>query len=121
MNGCPAPECHEQLQGLKRAIYGEDGKSGILGCLKDKVPKKWIWAILGVSLIPSISFTASIWYKTQASDLLYAPKTAVAELTNRVSLLEYKDQELRAILQRIEENQIEMQKDIKKLLEERSR
>ena len=121
MTGCPSPECHEQLQEVRRAIYGEDGKGGILTCLKDKVPKKWLWTALGISLIPSISFTASVWYKTQASDLMYAPKTAVTELASKVNLLEYKDQELRAILQRIEENQIEMQKDIKKLLEERSR
>ena len=119
--GCPAPECHEQLQGLKKAIYGEDGKSGIVGCLKDKVPKKWLWTALGISLIPSISFTASVYYKTRASDLMYAAKPVVAELTNRINLLEYKDQELRAILHRIEESQLEMQKDIKKLLQERSR
>jgi len=115
--GCPSPECHEQLQEVRRAIYGEDGKGGILTCLKDKVPKKWIWGILAVAVVPATSFTASIYYKTRASDLMYAAKPVVADLTNRVSLLEYKDQEIRAILQRIEQNQLEMQKDIKKLLE----
>lgn len=100
---CPAPDCHEQLR----------------LCLKDKVPKKWLWTALGISLIPSISFTASVWYKTQASALLYAPKAAVADLTNKINLLEYKDQELRATLHRIEKNQLEIQKDIKKLLNER--
>ena len=117
MTGCPSPECHEQLQEVRRAIYGEDGKGGILACLKDKVPKKWIWGILAIAIVPATSFTASVYYKTQASDLMYAAKPVVADLTSRVSLLEYKDQEIRAILQRIEQNQLEMQKDIKKLLE----
>jgi len=120
-NGCPAPECHEQLVGIKRTLYGENGKGGVVGCLKDKVPKKWVWALLAISIVPAGSFTASVYYKTRASDLMYASKPVVAELSSRIGLLEYKDQEIRSILKRIEINQREMQQDIKKLLEERNR
>ena len=56
MNDCPNPECKKNLEndlaGMRKTLYGPDGKSGITGCMQRKVSWRHLGA--GASIIVMI-------------------------------------------------------------------
>lgn len=58
MSECPHPECKERLNkhitDTERTFFGRDKQSGVIGCLKAKMPKSWIWkfvTVFGIAII----------------------------------------------------------------------
>jgi len=45
---CPSPECKKNLEGMRKTLYGPDGKSGITSCIQRKVSWKQLAAIAAV-------------------------------------------------------------------------
>ena len=101
MGQCPAPKCHEALK----------------LCLKDKVPKRWLWWILLAFGVPAAGFATSTWYSARSADLKFATIARVSEQQARISVLEARMEEMVYTLGRIERNQEELRLDVKTLLQ----
>lgn len=87
MNGqCPSKECHEKMDGHHRTLYGEDGRSGLVGEVKYKVDKtclsKYIpkpnmtlfCLMISAILIPAIITGIKVWKGSEVSDYIYLKK-----------------------------------------------
>jgi len=48
---CPSPECHKNLEGLRKTLYGPDGKSGVAACVQHKVSWKQMGAIASLLIM----------------------------------------------------------------------
>lgn len=55
---CPSPECHKNLEGVRKTLYGPDGKSGVAACVQRKVSWKQLGAIasLLIMIIVSVNY-----------------------------------------------------------------
>lgn len=45
---CPSSECQKNMEGMRKTLYGPDGKSGITACLQHKVSWKQLGSIATV-------------------------------------------------------------------------
>ena len=116
MGECPNPECHENVEGIRKALFGESGTSGIVGCLRDKMPKKWLWIAILVFGIPLLSVGVKLWADNASNDLKFAKVEEVKQHGSEIEVLKSKYDNVAVILQELKANQCEMRKDIKKLL-----
>jgi len=98
---CPAPDCHEAIK----------------LCLKDKVPKKWLWWIITAFGLPALGFGGSTWYMARSADLKFMTVRGAADQEARIMVLENKVNDICTALGRIEKNQEEFRGDIKVLLQ----
>lgn len=46
MNQCPNAECHKNLEGVRKTLYGEDGAGGIVRCVANKISRNSAIAFL---------------------------------------------------------------------------
>jgi len=51
MTECPSPECHRNLEGVRKTLYGPDGKSGVAACVQRKVSWKQMGAIASLLIM----------------------------------------------------------------------
>ncbi len=116
MGECPNPECHENVEGMKRALFGESGTSGIVGCLRGKMPKKWLWVAILVFGIPLLSVGVKLWADNASNDLKFAKVEEVKQNETQIEVLKSQYCNIEATLSEIKKSQREMRKDIKKLL-----
>ena len=113
---CPDPECHKRLEGMASTLYGSDGTGGVVGCLKEKVPKKWIWIIVLAFGLPALAFGANLWHKSNSRELEFAQKEVVNDHEVRLRVQENRYEEIIETMKQLKRNQEEMRKDIRKLL-----
>ena len=118
MSGCPDKECQASLHKIEEALYGKDGTGGIVRCVANKMPKKWLYVIIGVVAIPVISIGAKLWSANQSNMVRFAEKEALAEQCVRVARLESNYNMLYESIKELKTNQCEMRKDIKDILKE---
>jgi len=52
---CPSPECHKNMEGMRKTLYGPDGKSGLTACMQRKVSWKQLGFILPVFLTLTVA------------------------------------------------------------------
>ena len=98
---CPAPDCHEAIK----------------LCLKDKVPKKWLWWIITAFGLPAAGFATTTWYSARSADLKFTTVKQSSEQEARIRVLENRISQMGEALIRIERNQEEFRHDIKTLLQ----
>ena len=73
--GCPNAQCKEELQkdieGHQKTLYGKDGMSGLVACVKKNVPKSWLWK--GISGFGVLLLLAgySLFARVQAGEILH--------------------------------------------------
>lgn len=118
MTNCPDPECQSTLHKIEEALYGKDGTGGLVRCVANKVPKKWLYIIIGVIAIPSISTGVKLWSDNQSAGMRFADKQAVAAQNERVAKLESSYTLLYEAIKELKANQYEMRRDIKNILKE---
>jgi len=118
---CPSPECRKNVEGMRRTLFGRDGAGGVVGCMKEKVPKRWLWWIILAFGLPAASFAATTWYKAKSAELRFATVRVTTDHEARIRVLESRTAEISQVLKRIEDNQGEFRSDIKKLLERTAR
>lgn len=54
---CPNPECHKNLEGMRKTLYGPDGKSGLTACIQRKVSWKQLGSIATVLIMILVGMT----------------------------------------------------------------
>jgi len=113
LSSCPDKECQANLHKINDALFGKEGTGGIVKCLNNKVPKKWLYVILGFIAIPLITFGAKIYSKNQAFEVRFAEKTALAEQAEKVAKLEIGLQNIQKAIDEIKISQKELRKDLK--------
>ena len=118
VTNCPDPECQSTLHKIEEALYGKDGTGGLVRCVANKVPKKWLYAILGAIAIPVISIGAKIWSDNQSAIMRFADKQAIAAQNERIVKLESSYAMLYDAIKELKDNQYEMRRDIKNILKE---
>ena len=53
---CPSEECHNNLEGVRRTLYGNDGKGGLVACVSKKISTNLAIAFLTFALTFSGGF-----------------------------------------------------------------
>ncbi len=53
---CPDKECHKRGDGHHTALFGEDGRGGVVGCLTKKISWKAALSFFGILLMFSGAF-----------------------------------------------------------------
>jgi len=53
---CPDIECHKRSDGHHTALFGEDGRGGVVGCLAKKISWKTAFGFFGFLLLFSGGF-----------------------------------------------------------------
>ena len=101
MTACKTPECHEEIK----------------LCVKEKVPKSWIWKGLTAFLIPALAFSGVIWAKLESNDVKFAEKAVVAKNRTDINVAKSQINSINDQLKRLESGQLEIRKDIKILLQ----
>jgi hypothetical protein len=73
---CADPVCNDRVNRIHREVFGTENRAPLRDCVKDKVPKRWLWLTLIVLGIPLASISIGVWADQRAGDLKYAPKDA---------------------------------------------
>jgi len=119
-NTCPNPDCHANVEEMRKTLYGETGTGGVVGCLKDKIPKKWIFYFIATFGIPLFSIGVKLWADNQSNALKYATRRSLALHETRLQILEERYSQIIKKLNKLETLSDETRKDIKRLLERSS-
>jgi hypothetical protein len=88
MADCPSEECHNSVDGMRRTLYGMDGKSGLVKCLDKFVKTRTVWVFFIVLGLPLIVTGLKVWSGQESDQYRYASKEAISDLDKRISLLE---------------------------------
>ena len=87
------PECKvrfddqgNDIDGIKRSIFGDDGLHGMLGCLKEKVSKKNVMKIsIGMASILAIFVIAGMTSWGDAKEKISGNKTSICVLQKELT------------------------------------
>ena len=115
MAECPNPECRQNVEGLRHTVYGKDGMHGLVACIKDKVPKKWLWTGFTVLGLPLFITGIKVWSGQESDALRYAPLGRVVELERRQDIADERYTYICDALKKIEAAQEEMRHELRGL------
>ena len=110
---CPNEECHSNVEGMRKTLFGPDGLSGVAACVKNAVPKKWLWIGFVVIGIPLLVTGIKVWFGQESAHLRYAPLSAQSVLSARMDVADERYAHICAALQRLEKMQAEMKEELK--------
>jgi len=69
---CPEIECHKNQEGMRKTLYGADGKGGITACVQRKVSWTQLGSlILGLFVVGGVLFGGFALYAMEKQDAKY--------------------------------------------------
>ena len=119
-----------ELDGIKKTLYGTDGTGGVVGCLKKKVSTRTaIWILVAIGF-PMIAGGLQVWSSQNSDHLRFVAKTEAAAMKDRLTRCEEGKEAILQELQRMnarfdkhcddmKEQLQEIQKDMKREWERR--
>lgn len=81
-------EVHEDIESIKKTLYGIDGTGGIVGCLKKKVSTRVAMWIIACFILPMVVTGIGVWSAQSSDPLRYASIGTVNMLEQRMILCE---------------------------------
>ena len=122
---CPDTECRKQrkedIENIKKTLYGRDGASGIVHCTAKLVPKKWLFYILGALFLAVITSGYSGYSRLHAGELQHEENVrliqqnavAIKELTKVAQKNEVRQERIDTKLENVEEHLDDIKETLK--------
>lgn len=98
---------------MHKTLFGENGLHGIAACVKNAVPKKWLWIGFIFIGIPLIVTGNEVWFGQKSAILKYPTISEHSELVSRMNVADERYAHICSTLERLENVQSEIKEDLK--------
>jgi len=111
--GCSSPECQKNVEGMRKTLYGQDGKTGLTACMQRKVSWSHFGFILPVMLILLVGL---IYRNLDASQNALRER---ADNKQQIQVIQKDLEHIKETNQELKKGQNQIRKDVQEFKEQR--
>lgn len=111
MSECPVKNC-EEVREIKTVLFGPEGTTGLLGCLRKFVTKKAVWIAITAIGIPLIATGIKVWSGQEHAPLRYASKAEITEFRSDLAALQANQRYFKETMDEIKSDRKEQSKTL---------